>query len=100
MYLARMFPGSEAAGLVRGAETQQARPLLPVYFFRLTLPEGFATAGYDRLQAAEDTSNRAVFRMDRLGQFLYVLYLPEKESPRHTFLLQFFNSRTFGGRDG
>jgi hypothetical protein len=100
MYLARMFPGSEAAGLVRGAETQQARPLLPVYFFRLTLPEGFATAGYDRLQAAEDTSNRAVFRMDRLGQFLYVLYLPERESPRHTFLLQFFNSRTFGGRDG
>jgi len=100
LYLARMFPGSEAAGLVTRVGEKEVRPLLPVYFFRLPLPEAFATAGYDRLQAADDTSHRAVFRMDRLGQLLYVLYLPEKESPRQNFLLQFSRWRTLGRRNG
>jgi hypothetical protein len=100
-YVAWMFPGSEAAGMVKRVGDNAPRKLTPVYYFRLALPEGFTRADYATLACAEDTSNRAVFRVDPAGRFLYVLYYPRKEVPRETFLLQFMSRpQTQSGKSG
>ena len=52
-YFARMFPGSQPAGMVEAAAGDTARRVTPVYFFRLPLPDGFAADG-DSLASRTD----------------------------------------------
>jgi hypothetical protein len=99
-YVARLFPGSETGAMVRRAGSGEARLLTPVHFFRLPLPKNFLAAGYAALRRREDGSFRAVFRVDPAGRFLYVLYFPNKESPKKTFTLQFLSPRPVGGAAG
>ena len=40
-YVAAMFPGSQAAGMVAASAGGSVRRVMPVYFFRLPLPDGF-----------------------------------------------------------
>jgi hypothetical protein len=95
-YAVRLFPGSETAAMVREAPHESLRMLTPVHFFRLPLPHGFVAAAYDALRRTEDSTRRAVFRVDPAGRFLYVLYFPKKESPGEAFTLQFVNPRPVG----
>lgn len=88
-YSVRIFPGSEAAGLVKEIDRDEARQLTPLYFFRLPLPQGFSTRENRRLEHSGDKTDRAVYRVDPLGRFLYVLYYPALERPGKTFTLRF-----------
>ena len=90
-YVVRMFPGSQAAGMVKRLKNKPLRRVTPIYFFRLPLPEGFAAAAYAALDRPQDKPNRAVFRVDPMERFLHVLYYPDKEKPNETFTLQFRN---------
>lgn len=87
-YRARMFPGSQAAGIVKSAKGRPRRRLMPLYFERLPLPDGFIERGFTRLRRAEDQGARAVFLIDDLRRHLYVAYFPKKERARATFTLQ------------
>ena len=88
-YFVRMFPASQTAGLVKRLKHRPVRRVTPTYFFRLPLPQDFAGRGFGALARPDDEPNRAVFRVDPLGRFLYVLYYPKEEKPNETFSLQF-----------
>jgi hypothetical protein len=87
-YVVHVFPGSEAAGMVRGVAGQSARRLTPLYFFKMPLPEGFAKAGYNAADDSGGARRRAVLRVDPLERFMYVLYYPAGERPNRTYALQ------------
>jgi hypothetical protein len=84
---AQLFPGSQVAGLVEGKRTELTRRLLPLYFFRLPMPAGFAAADCRGLQRSNGDTQRGVVRADPAGRFLYVLYLPQREKAEETFTL-------------
>ena len=79
-YYARMFPGSQPAGMVKPPRGDSARRVTPVYFFRLPLPEDFAAEG-TLLAGRSEKANQATYRVDPAGRFLYVLFFPELEKP-------------------
>ncbi len=85
-YYARMFPGSQAAGLVKKRAGQTVRRVLPAYYFRLPLPEGLS-AKASRLQISDGALSQAAFRLDPLGRFVYVVYLPDVEKANETIVL-------------
>jgi hypothetical protein len=85
-YYARMFPGSQAAGLVKKRAGQMVRRVLPAYYFRLPLPEGL-NASASRLQVSDGALSQAAFRLDPLGRFVYVVYLPDVEKANETIVL-------------
>lgn len=87
LYTARMFPGSQSAGLVKKQNGDALRRVLPAYYFRVALPEGFPKEGA-RLELSNGGANQAVFRLDPLGRFLYVVYLPEVERPNEAVVLR------------
>ena len=82
-----MFPGSQAAGLVKKRVGQTVRRVLPAYYFRLPLPEGFP-ADATRLQISDGALSQAAIRLDPLGRFAYVVYLPDVEKVNETIVLR------------
>jgi hypothetical protein len=88
-YTARLFPGSEVAGLVKKKNGTPLRRVLPAYYFRMPLVGSGVT---DRMRLADPGgSNQAAFRRDPLGRFLYVVYLPNVEQPRSEVVLHWVN---------
>lgn len=89
-YCAHLFPDAEAAGLVKRSKNNPEGPrrLLPMYFLRLPVPEGFAAAGFSRVER-NGMTNRTVFRVDASGRCLYLLHFPEKEKAYDQFTLEF-----------
>jgi hypothetical protein len=91
-YYARAFPGSETAGLVKKRESDALRRILPGYYFCVPLPEDFAKEDFKLLLTAGGPS-QASYRVDPLGRFLYVVYLPDQEQPGETIVLRWAKSR-------
>jgi len=88
-YFIRMFPGSEAAGIIKRLKNKEIRRLMPIYFFRLPFPTGFDAQQYRYLQCKDKSPNRAVFMTDVFERFLYLLYFPDKETKNDKYELQF-----------
>jgi hypothetical protein len=88
-YFVRMFPGSQAAGVVKTLKNEEARRLMAFYFFRLPFPSDFNPEFYSTLQLEDGSTNRAVFLTDAFRRFVYLLYFPEKEANSSAFTLQF-----------
>jgi len=88
-YLVRMFPGCQLAGIVKRLKEKPVRRIMPMYFFRLPMPEGLATHERMDIHREGDTSPRATFLVDPLKRFVYVLYFPEKVKRRQGLVLQF-----------
>ncbi|MBN2270955.1 MAG: hypothetical protein JXN61_10095 [Sedimentisphaerales bacterium] len=88
-YVLTIFPGSEVAGLVKKLKDRDARRVLPIYFFRMSMPAEIASLSHSSLVRSEDTSPRAAFLVDSFKRFLYVLYFPEKDGELDEFMLQF-----------
>ena len=85
-YVARMFPGSQAAGLIKKRNGEPLRRVLPGYFFRVPLPDNLP--GETKVEVVGGKANQAAFRVDPLERFLYVVYLPELEKPNDTVTLR------------
>ena len=88
-YIARMFPGSQAAGIVKRLKGKEHRRLMPTYFFVLPTPEGFTDGRYAGLRGEGDAVRRAVFMTDSAGRNIYLLHFPEKDKRRDEITLQF-----------
>jgi len=88
-YLARPFPGSQTAGIVKRLKDKPQRRLMPLQYFRLPVPQSFEQAGYSRLRRTGEQDTRTVFLTDPHGRFVHILHFAAKESPRETFGLQF-----------
>jgi len=88
-YFLRMFPGSEAAGILKRLKGKEIRRVAPIYFFRIPLPKGFEPTQYTGLRKSDDTTIRASFFVDSFKRFLYILYFPEKEEKEQVFTLRF-----------
>ncbi len=86
-YYARMFPGSQPAGMVKQPKREAARQVTPVYFFRVPLPADFAADG-ELLAGPGGQTNQATCRVDATGRSLYVLFFPELERPGETIVLR------------
>jgi hypothetical protein len=94
-----MFPGCEAAGMVKQREGDTVRHLTPVYYFRVPLPKGFShEAG--GIELAKEDAARASVRMDRPAGLLHVVYLPEREKPGQTIVLRLTRRMDFPIRPG
>lgn len=90
-YFLRMFPGNEVAGIVKRLKDKDIRRVLPIYFFRIPMPQDFVSMKYTKLKEAEGVTNRAVFLADPFERFLYILYFPEKDKKEEELILQFVN---------
>jgi len=88
-YSVHIFPGSQLAGIVMPLKDNLSRELIPIYFFRVPMPEGFTARGYAGIQRHGDMTPRAAFLSDPLERFLYVVYFPEKAKGPEQFLLHF-----------
>jgi hypothetical protein len=88
-YVARMLPGSQAAGIVKRLKGKEHRRLMPTYFFVLPIPRGFSDSRYTKLQGQGDAVQRAVFMTDSVGRNVYLLYFPAKDRRRGEITLQF-----------
>ena len=75
-YVCRLFPGAEAAGIVKSVKERRARKVLPLFFFRLPAA-GTADAGLERRFATwpGEERPRAIALPDPLGRFVYVTYM-------------------------
>ncbi|MGA1867335.1 MAG: hypothetical protein ACMUJM_02195 [bacterium] len=92
-YYAQMFPGSQAAGIVKSIRNNpEQRKIQPLFFFRLPNPLGLELTGTSLLKDQEGEIERAVFLEDPLNRYLYILYYPFKTSPDYDFFLRFENS--------
>jgi hypothetical protein len=90
-FVAETFPGSQAAGMVKNrparsmdgatGEGTPLRELVPVYYFRLPLPDRFSGAGELGVQSSRSASHRVGIRVDHEGKAVCVVYYPEKEIP-------------------
>jgi hypothetical protein len=87
-YYARMFPGSQPAGMVKQPKREAARQVTPVYFFRVPLPEDFVAADGAMLAGPGGQTNQAACRVDAIGRSLYVLFFPELEKAGETIVLR------------
>jgi len=90
-YFVRLFPGNGLAGLVKRLKDKPERRLLPMYFFRIPVPE--AVQMPQGLSIERPGSRRGGTRgaclADPLHRFLYVLYLPEQFRKNETLLFRF-----------
>ncbi len=93
-YQARIFPGSQIAGVVKRLKDKEYRRLMPLYFFRLELPQNFQVSQSAYLARQGEPSDRAVFLTDPAQRWIYILYFPEKEEKDDTIELQFVRSST------
>jgi hypothetical protein len=96
-YFLRMFPGSEAAGILKRIKDKEIRRVAPIYFFRIPMAKGFEPSQYAGLKKADDTTVRAVFFVDSFRRFLYIVYFPEKEEKEEVFTLQFIKREVPAG---
>jgi len=92
-YFFRMFPGSEAAGILKRLKGKEIRRVAPIYFFRIPMPKGFEPTQYAGLKKSDDTTARAVFFVDSFKRFLYIVYFPAKEEKEQVFTLQFIKRK-------
>lgn len=92
-YVARLFPGSQVAGLVKQIKDKPKdnpqRRLMPTYYLRLETADNFRPGEYGRVRREGDADPRAVFLPDPLGRFIHVLYFPAKEKARESIELRF-----------
>ena len=88
-YYARVFPGSQVAGIVKRMKSRPARRLMPLYFAGLPTPAGFDPARITRLRGVSGGKPRCSFLVDGSGKRLYVLYFPKGVKPNETVTLQF-----------
>jgi len=86
-YFAHMFPGSQAAGMVKGVEGEAQRRLTPVYYFRAPLRADWPLGGEGAVAASGVESNRVSLRIDPLGRMLYLVYYPEVERAGQAIVL-------------
>ncbi|HUU18115.1 MAG TPA: C25 family cysteine peptidase [Sedimentisphaerales bacterium] len=96
-YFIRMFPGSEAAGILKRLKGKEIRRVAPIYFFRIPLPKGFEPTQYVGLKKSDDTTIRATFFVDSFKRFLYIVYFPEKEEKEQVFTLRFIKRKMTAG---
>ena len=96
-YFLRMFPGSEAAGILKRIKGKEIRRVAPIYFFRIPMPKSFEPSQYAGLKKADDTTVRALFFVDSFKRFLYIVYFPEKEEKEEVFALQFIKKEVTAG---
>lgn len=96
-YFLRMFPGSEAAGILKRIKDKEIRRVAPIYFFRIPMAKSFEPSQYAGLKKSEDTTVRAVFFADTFKRFLYIAYFPEKEEKEEVFTLQFIKKEITAG---
>jgi hypothetical protein len=90
-YVARMFPGSQAAGIVKRLKDKSYRKLSPIYFFRLPLPDGFDETSGIKIEHEDDVVERTAYLTDPYRRYAYILYFPEKEQRREKYLFDFLN---------
>ncbi len=88
-YIARLFPASQTAGIVKRLKNEPQRRLAPVYFFRLPASESFVSQKYNTLRGQGDAEVRAAFLTDPFNRFVYVVYLPAKEKGGERIALKF-----------
>ena len=88
-YYARLFPHTQAAGIVKRIKGQPARKLAPLHFHRLPTPPNFVERAFRNLSRAGEETPRAVFMTDSLNRFVYTLYFPKKAAPGESVSLQF-----------
>ena len=88
-YIARLFPASQTAGIVKHLKNEPQRRLAPVYFFRLPASENFLSQKYNALGPQGYRDVRAAFLTDPFDRFIYVVYLPEKEKGGERIALKF-----------
>ncbi len=93
-YFLRMFPGSEAAGILKRLKGKEIRRVTPIYFFRIPMPRGLEPSQYTGLKKSDDTTVRAVFFVDSFQRFLYIVYFPEKEEKEQVLTLRFIKQQT------
>jgi len=91
-YQIRIYPGSQLAGIVERVKEKEYRRLLPLYFFKLPVPEDFSFERYNDIFREGDKSNRAVYLPDPAAGYIYVLYFPHKEKSNDSFTLQFIQN--------
>ncbi|MFB0554934.1 MAG: C25 family cysteine peptidase [Phycisphaerae bacterium] len=96
-YFLRMFPGSEAAGILKRLKGKEIRRVAPIYFFRIPMPRDFEPTQYAGLKKSDDTTIRATFFVDSFKRFLYIVYFPEKEEKEQVFTLRFIKRKMTAG---
>jgi hypothetical protein len=87
-YFAHMFPGSQAAGMVKGVEGDPERRLTPVYYFRVPLRADWPFGGEGAVVPTGVESNRVSLRVDPQGRVLYLVYYPEVERAGQSLTLR------------
>ncbi len=85
-YVASMFPNSQTAGLVK-TEGETMKKILPVYYFRLPLPGGWAKREGLELEPSPADARRVDARVDWNRGLLYLVYYPEQEHPGESVVL-------------
>ena len=88
-YVARMFPGSQAAGIVKRLKGKEYRRLMPTYFFILPAPAGFGDENYTKLVGGDNETPQAVFITDPPRRNVYILYFPKQDKPLTEIILRF-----------
>jgi hypothetical protein len=88
-YVIRAFPGCQTAGIVKRIKDKEYRRLMPLYFLRLPIPADNLIGKGLVLQRQNDTGTRAVYTIDSLGRYLYVVYFPESLEKNETIQLEF-----------
>ncbi len=92
-YRARMFAGSQAAGIVKTSKDKKTRRLMAMYFFRLTRPTGFSEKAFGSLNPAGEKTASAVFLADPFERFVYVVHFPEHEKVGEEITLDFIRKK-------
>jgi hypothetical protein len=87
-YFAHMFPGSQAAGMVKEVEGDPERRLTPVYYFRVPLRADWPFGGEGAVVPTGVESNRVSLRVDPQGGVLYLVYYPEVERAGQSITLR------------
>ena len=88
-YVARVFPGSQTAGIVTRLKNKDYRRLMPMYFLRLDRTASLDVSNFRTIVRAGDIGTRAVFSTDPLGRCVYVMYFPDEEKKRGRITLEF-----------
>jgi hypothetical protein len=87
-YEGRLFPGTQAAGIVKRLKNTERRRLMPLHFFRLKAGRD-AIGGGSALVIDGEPTIRAVYLTEPFDRYLYVLFLPAKDPPNATYTLTF-----------
>ena len=78
-YFARMFPGSQPAGMVKQAAGEYGAAGDAGLFLPPAAARRFSPPTALLLAVAGENANQATYRVDPAGRFLYVVFFPEPE---------------------